>query len=82
MDTVDEENLKRVLGTPKDISNLPTEEQSEILTLHFIGYLAKPTGINEEVYLRCLIAFNANRGKVEEETKAIEEVLIKEDKNG
>jgi hypothetical protein len=65
--------------TKKDISSLPKEEQAKIIALHFIGYLAKPKGINEELYIKCLIAFNANRGKVEEETKAIE-IVLKENK--
>lgn len=88
METVnkkEKEDLLKFLGTPKDISKLPLEEQANIIALHFIGYLARPTGISEEVYLRCLVAFNAHRGKVEWESEAIAKVLKKyqkEDKNG
>lgn len=70
-----EEDLKKHLSTPKDISMKSNEDKAAILTLHFIGYLAKPIGIDDILYRRCLEAFNNNRGKVEWEEEAVLKIL-------
>jgi hypothetical protein len=69
------EDLEKMMRTPVDISTLPLEERANILTLHFIGYLAKPNGINEKVYNNCMEAFSSKRGKVEWETEAVLNIL-------
>jgi len=72
------EDVEKQLKTPIDISNLSLEEQADIITLSFIGYIARPTGISKELLEKCLEAFSNNRGKVEREKEAILKVL-KED---
>lgn len=74
------EDLKKFMKTPQDLTSLPNEEKADTLALHFIGYLAKPLGIDNIIYKRCLEAFNNNRGKTEKEADAILKVL--EGKNG
>lgn len=69
------EDLKRYLSTPKDISLFSLEEQANVLTLHFIGYLAKPIGIDDNKYKKCLEAFSNSRGKIEWESEAVLNVL-------
>jgi hypothetical protein len=69
------EDLKKYLLTPKDISQMPTERQATIIVLSFIGYIARPTGISEELMAKCAEAFNAHRGKVEWEIEAVEKIL-------
>jgi len=59
----------------KDISNLDLNTKAEVLTLHFIGYIDKPTGISDELYQRCSNAFIANRGQFEWEYDAVYGVL-------
>lgn len=66
------------LKTPRDISNLPLEEQANIITLAFIGYCAKPIGISKELLEKCCEAFNNNRGKIEKEAEAVLKVLKEE----
>jgi hypothetical protein len=63
------------LRTPKDIFNLSLEEQTNIITLSFIGYVAKPVGISKELLEKCVKAFNEDRGKIEKESNAILKVL-------
>lgn len=69
------EALKNQFRTPKDLSGMSIEDQSNLLSLHFIGYFAKPTGITDELYNKCIEAFNSHRGKVEWEQEAILKVL-------
>ena len=73
-----EEDIKKFMATPVDISQENDFKKSSTLALHFIGYLAKPIGISEELYQKCLQAFNNNRGKTETEAKAIFDVLTEE----
>lgn len=74
--------LNKFLNTPKDISNLDIDEQSEILTLFFIGYIAKPIGISDYLLEKCVEAFNNNRGKIEREQQAIFKVLKNNNSKG
>ena len=69
------EDLKKFLLTPQDISSMDYEGRANILALHFIGYIAKPKGIDEIAYNRCLEAFNNSRGKFEKEEEEILKVL-------
>ena len=85
MDNIEDQNqmekeLLKYLSTPKDLTNSSPEEQAGILALHFIGYVARPIGIPEDVYQKCIQAFSSHRGKIEWETDAILEVL-KQEKN-
>lgn len=72
---IDAEDLKKFLLTPQDISSMGYEDKANTLALHFIGYVAKPKGIDNTIYKKCLDAFNNNRGKVEKEAEAILKVL-------
>ena len=74
------DDLERALRTPRDLTNCVPEDQASILALHFIGYIAKPTGISDDLYRRCIQAFNDHRGKVEWEIEAILKVLKQEKK--
>lgn len=82
MDPVDKNkelgDLKRELSTPKDLTDLSNEEAAGIIALHLIGFVAKPTGISEELYKKCVNAFNNNRGKFEMEAVAVLKVLREE----
>lgn len=69
------DDLKRFMSTPRDLSKATNKSKAEILTLHFIGFVAKPTGISQRIYLLCLEAFNSNRGKTELEIEAVLRVL-------
>jgi len=74
--------LMAILKTPVDLTKVSNVKIAEILTLHFIGYLAKPIGISEELYLKCLESFNNNnRGKVERETEVVLMVLNEDKKS-
>lgn len=77
----DVEDLKRFLAKPQDISQESNEEKAETLVLHFIGYLAKPIGIEDVLYQKCIKAFNDNRGKVETEIATVLKVLDGLDEN-
>lgn len=77
----DIEDLKRFLAKPMDISQKSNEEKAETLVLHFIGYLAKPIGIEDAFYHKCIKAFDDNRGKVEIEIAAVLKVLDGLDEN-
>jgi len=79
---IDIDDLKKFLAISKDISNESNEEKAGILALHFIGYLAKPIGISDTLYKKCVEAFNDNRGKVEWEIKAILKILKMEKRDG
>lgn len=72
------EDIKKYLATPKDISQEDNEEKATIIGLYFIGYIAKPTGISDELLKKCVDAFNANRGKCEQEVEAILKILENE----
>ena len=69
------DDVLRFMKEPKDITNINISDKANILTLHFIGYFAKPIGIPEDIYRQCLDAFNGSRGKVEQECSAVLEVL-------
>lgn len=69
------EEILNVLKTPKDISKLSLEEMANIITLYFIGYLAKPIGISKELLKKCAKAFDENRGKTEREEEAVYNIL-------
>ena len=77
----DIKDLKKFLATPRDISNKTNEEKAGVLTLHFIDYLAKPKGIDDKLYEKCVRAFNDNRGKIEWEIEAVLKVLDENGKN-
>jgi hypothetical protein len=72
---IDIEDLKKYLLTPKDISQDTNEQKATTLVLHFIGYVARPIGIDHELYKKCIQAFNEHRGKVEWEIEAVLKVL-------
>jgi len=72
--------LEDYMRTPRDISEASIKDKANILTLHFIGFIAKPIGISDTIYEKCLESFNDNRGQLEWEMEAILEVL-KENKN-
>ena len=74
-----EKALRKYLKTPKDIAYESNENKASTLALHFIGYIAKPIGISDKLYKKCLEAFNNNRGKCELEIEAILKIL--EDKD-
>jgi len=81
MNDKDYNDLIKQLGTPRDISKMSLEKQAGIITLSFIGYLARPVGISKELLEKCCEAFNNNRGKVEWEEEAILTVLKEDSKN-
>ena len=66
-----EKALMEVLTKSIDISQFPPDNKAEVLALSFIGYMAKPIGISEELYKKCLKAFEDNRGKIQQEKDAI-----------
>lgn len=70
-----EKRLNKFFNESVDLTNTDNSHKASMLTLHFIGYIAKPTGITEDVYLKCLDAFNSHRGKFQWEEKAILDVL-------
>lgn len=72
---IEKEELLKVLRTPVDISQKSNEEKAGTITLFFIGYIAKPIGISDELLQKCVEAFNDNRGKVEWEIAAVLKVL-------
>ncbi len=74
------DDLKKFLLTPQDISSMNYEDKANVLALHFIGYVAKPKGIDEATYKKCIEAFDNNRGKTEKEAEAILKVLKDEEK--
>jgi len=76
-----EEGLKKYLAIPKDLTDASIDDKAGILTLHFIGYVAKPKGISDDVYKKCVEAFNSHRGKMEWEEAAVKKVLEKETKD-
>lgn len=69
------EELKRFMKTPRDISSMSNEDKTNHITLYFIGYLARPKGISDELLQECCNAFNNNRGKCEWEEAAVLKVL-------
>jgi hypothetical protein len=78
---MDKKELENYMRTPRDITEAPIEDKANILTLHFIGFIARPIGIEDKIYEKCLEAFSSNRGQFEWEMEAILEVL-KEQENG
>ena len=79
--TDEAERLKKFLRQPVDLTTKTIKDKASILALHFVGYIAKPTGIYEELYKKCMEAFNDHGGKMEWEEEAILKVLMG-DKNG
>lgn len=73
------EELYKFLKTSKDISKMSNEDKANIITLFFIGYLAKPIGISDELLKKCCDAFNNNRGKCEWEEAAVLKTLEEND---
>ena len=69
------EDLGRYMSTPLDWNAIEENRRAGILVLSLIGYLARPKDIPEGVLKRCIEAFNNNRGRVEKEEEAIQEVL-------
>ena len=67
----------KILFTPKDWNVLSNQDRAELLALSFIGYVARPKNIPIEILQKCIDAFNANRGKIENETEAIFQTLEK-----
>lgn len=72
------ERYKKFFRQPVDLTNHSDKDKANLLALHFIGYLAKPTGIYEELYKKCAKAFDEHRGKVEWEKEAILKVLTED----
>lgn len=72
-------DVEERMKTPVDLSKATIEKKTDILTLHFIGYLVKPLGIEETLYKECLLAFCDNRGKYEWEAEAIRKVLLEKE---
>jgi len=68
-------DVEKFLQTPRDISGMDLVEQADIITLSFIGYTARPTGISKELLEKCCDAFNNHRGTVEWEIEAVLKVL-------
>jgi len=81
-DTNDKELMEAIMSamsTPKDISEKSNYDKANILALSFIGYVTKPVGISEEIYQKCVKAFqDCTAGKIEREIDAIKLVLDKE----
>ena len=69
------EDLIKNLSTPKDWNDIKAEDKASILTLSFIGYIARPKNIPQDILEKAVEAFNNNRGKVEIEIEAVEKVL-------
>lgn len=69
-----EEVLKH-LATPRPWAELDKERRAGVLVLSFIGYCARPSGIPEATLEKAIEAFNNNRGKVENEEKAVYEAI-------
>lgn len=73
-------DLLKVLNTPIDLASKNLNEQAGLLALHFAGMIAKPTGLSEQIYEKCLEARNKSLPKIEREEEAIYKVLL-ENKN-
>lgn len=69
------DDLKRSLMTPKDSTKMTDDSFACALVLSFIGYVARPSGIDKDLLEKCVKAFNENRGKVESEALAVEKVI-------
>ena len=69
------EDIEAFLRTPKDWDELNNESRATTLVLSFIGYVARPKNIPEALLEKCVEAFNANRGKVQWEEKAVLEAI-------
>jgi len=73
--------LLKHISEPIDISQKDNNMKASTLALSFIGYVAKPVGISEELYQKCVEAFrNCNAGKIEKEIEAIQKVLEENEK--
>jgi len=69
------EDMIKTMMKPKDISKMSLQEQAGYITLSFIGYVGRPTGISKELLEKCAKAFDSNRDKVEREEAAVLKVL-------
>ncbi len=69
------EELKKALYTPRDSNEMDNDRLATTLGLSFIGYCARPSGIDKDLLQKCCDAFNNNRGKAEWEIAAIKKVL-------
>ena len=68
--------LIEYMSRPIDISKKTNDLKASTLALSFIGYVSKPTGISEELYQKCVKAFQeCVAGKIEREIEAIQKVL-------
>lgn len=72
---IDQDNLIKYLTTPKDWSEIKSEDRATILVLSFIGYVARPKNIPKDVLEKAVEAFNNNRGKVEIEIEEVNKVI-------
>jgi len=71
----DKDALTKFMGTPQDSTKMNDYTFASTLVLSFIGYLARPSGIDPELLEECIDAFNSNRGKTEIETKVVQKVI-------
>ena len=72
----------KAMTTPMDISKKSNYDKANTLALSFIGYVAKPIGISEELYQLCVKAFQeCTAGKIEREIEAIQKVLDENEGN-
>ncbi len=67
---MNDDDLMRVLNTPKDWNNLNNRDKADILVLSFIGMVARPKNIPEDVLEKCVDAFNNNRGKMQKRNRS------------
>ena len=72
---IDAKDLEKFLLTPQDSTKMSDEIFATTLTLSFIGMVARPSGIDNELLQKCCDAFNANRGKVEIEIEKVKGVI-------
>lgn len=67
--------LEEHLRKPVDFNSLPDTDKAGILTLHFIGFIAKPLNVPDDVYKAAAEAFDSHRGKTEWEEEAVAKAL-------
>ena len=72
---LNEDDIQKILRTPKDWNKMDKKDQASTLALSFIGMIARPKNIPADLLEKCVEAFNNNRGKIEWEIQAIQEVL-------
>lgn len=69
------DKLLKCLRTPKDWNEIDDDAKASTLVLSFIGYVARPINIPNDILEKCVEAFNNNRGKIEIEIEAVDKVL-------